>query len=165
MRKWRSRSATFEVATAYLDRALKIVEAQFPPDHVDVMRTLSTIATMHRIAGRHALARGQFEEVLARFERSVGTKHPFANEALFGMGETLKVAGELERAEGFYLAALDNFKRLGSQRRLAVAECLEGYADLLARRGRADEAQATRTRAVEVRTYLAAERAASLQKS
>ncbi|HEU4531942.1 MAG TPA: tetratricopeptide repeat protein, partial [Steroidobacteraceae bacterium] len=99
----------FDLAAVHLDRALKIVEAQFPPEHVDVLRTLSTIATMHRIAGRHALARGEFEEVLARFERSVGTKHPFATEALFGMGETLKHAGELERAEGFYLAALDNF--------------------------------------------------------
>jgi hypothetical protein len=87
----------FDSARGHLDRALAIVESQFAPEHVDVLRTLSTIATMNRRKGDYALARAQFEEVLARFERSVGVQHPFASEALVGMGETLKAAGELDR--------------------------------------------------------------------
>jgi tetratricopeptide (TPR) repeat protein/tRNA A-37 threonylcarbamoyl transferase component Bud32 len=147
----------FATAQAHLERALAIVEAQFPPDHVDVLRTLSSIATLNRRRGEHAIARKQFEEVLARFERSVGVKHPFATEALLGMGETLKAAGELERAEPFYRAALDNQRGEYVERRVIMAECLEGYADLLRRRGRPEEAAAIAVRASRVRAYLHAE--------
>jgi tetratricopeptide (TPR) repeat protein len=147
----------FATAQAHLERALQITEAQFPPDHVDVLRTLSSIATLNRRRGEHELARKQFEEVLARFERSVGVQHPFATEALLGMGETLKAAGELERAEDFYRAALDNQKGPYAERRVIMAECLEGYADLLRRGGRLAEAATIAARAAAVRAYLQAE--------
>lgn len=149
----------FATADKHLVRALAIVEAQFPPEHVDVLRTLSTIATMNRRRGEHALARGQFEEVLARFARSVGLEHPFASEALFGMGESLKAQGELEQAETFYLAALRNYQGPYSGRKGVVAECLEGYADLLRRRGRAAEAEPVEARAAAIRAYVRSERA------
>lgn len=152
----------FDVARQHLDRALAIVEAQFAPEHVDVLRTLSTIATMNRRKGDYALARRQFEEVLARVERSIGVKHPFATESLFGMGESLKVAGELERAETYYLAALENLKGPFSDRQRAMAECLDGYADLLQRRRRPAEARALEVRAAAIRNFLNAERVAAL---
>lgn len=148
----------FAEAEGHLIRALAIVEAKFPPEHVDVTRTISTIATMNRKREQHALARKQFEDLLGRFERSVGLKHPFATETLLGMGETLKAAGELERAESFYLAALENHKGPYSERRVATAECLEGYADLLRRRGRPGEADAVGARAAAIRGYLREER-------
>jgi len=73
------------------------------------------------------------------------------------MGETLKAAGELERAEPFYRAALDNQRGEYVERRVIMAECLEGYADLLRRRGRPEEAAAIAVRASRVRAYLHAE--------
>jgi tetratricopeptide (TPR) repeat protein len=147
----------YATAQAHLERALQIVEAQFPPEHVDVLRTLSSIATLNRRRGEHQLARQQFAEVLARFERSVGVKHPFATQALLGMGETLKAAGEPERAETFYRAALDNQRGPYAERRVIMAECLEGYADLVRRRGRQGEAAAIAAHAAKVRAYLHAE--------
>jgi hypothetical protein len=46
-----------------------------------------------------------------------------------------------------------------------VAECLEGYADLLERHGRAAEAKAVQSRAAAIRDYLGRERAAALARN
>ncbi len=76
---------------------------------MDVVRTLSSIATLNRKRADNPTARRQFEEVLARFDRGVGRRHPFATESLFGMGEVLKYSGALREAEPYYRAALENF--------------------------------------------------------
>jgi tetratricopeptide (TPR) repeat protein len=87
-------------------------------------------------------------------------QHPFVNEALFNMGEILKVGGDYAGAEKYYLAALENFNRSSVERRRAVADCLEGYADLLGRTGRSAEALTYHTRASAIYRFIGAERAA-----
>jgi tetratricopeptide (TPR) repeat protein len=94
-----------------------------------------------------------------RFDRGVGRKHPFANEALFGMGEVLKHSGAMAEAEPYYLAALENFNGIAGERKPAAAECFEGYSDYLRRVGRNAEAAVMADRAAKVRAYIAVERA------
>ena len=89
----------------------------------------------------------------------MGRKHPFATEALFGMGEVLKYTASLSEAEPYYRAAAENFSGVAGERKAAAAECFEGYADYLRRAGRKSEAAAMAQRAAKVRAYIASERA------
>lgn len=139
-------------AKALLERARDIVETQLAPDHADVLRTIISIGELHAAAGDDATAREYFARGLAGLEQTLGLEHPFAAPALAGMAATLATAEDYPEAESHYVRAIAIYDARGNgDRRLPLAEILEGYAELLRRMGREAEADDYGARARRIR--------------
>ncbi len=74
-------------ARAAYERALRIDEASFGPDHPNVAIRVWNLGALMKAEGDRAGARSMYERALATFERFLGPDHP----------NTRGVRGSLER--------------------------------------------------------------------
>lgn len=126
-----------------------------------MLRTRVSLADVYRAQGDYEKALDYYESSVAAFERTIGINHPCAADALCGLAESLAHVGQLERADEYFRAARTNLVAQKFADRLApVAECLEGYAALLRKRGQGADADAIASKAIGIRTYLRAARLA-----
>jgi serine/threonine protein kinase/Tfp pilus assembly protein PilF len=136
-------------AESHFRRALAIRERALGPEHVDVAWSLLDLGALERERKRYQAAEPLFRRALTIFELA----HHETGTAL-----TLRDLAHLYEARGDYATAEECFKRavqifeqgLGSDPP-SLASCLEGYAKLLHKMKRDDEAQALQQRAAAIR--------------
>src|SRR5262245_27013607 len=80
------------------ERALRIEEAAYGPDHPQVAMTLGNLGSVVQNQGDLAKVRQLQERALRLFEAAYGPDHPDAAIALTNLGSVLAQAGEPQQA-------------------------------------------------------------------
>jgi tetratricopeptide (TPR) repeat protein len=100
------RIADFQGARAAYERALKIDEAAFGPDHPKVAIRVNNLGSVLRDLGDLAGARAAFERALKIAEAAFGPDHPKVAIRVNNLGVVLKALGDLAGARAAYERAL-----------------------------------------------------------
>ena len=144
-------------ARRHLQRSLAMVETRLEPDHADVLRTQISIGELCLAENDYDAAGDHLSNALVVLERTLGANHPFAAPALAGMGELEAASGRYVEADEYFRRALDIYDSEGTtEYRMAVANTLERYADMLDRSGRTEEARRERERSERIYAFLEA---------
>jgi tetratricopeptide (TPR) repeat protein len=126
----------FDEALAHYERALAISEQELGPDHPEVPKTLTNIATAHLDRADYEQALGYFERSLALYEAVLGPDHPELVTTLNNLGNLQSHRGELDKS----LAAFDRARGLlGEGRQLLEASLSFNTGNAYGRAGRRRE--------------------------
>jgi tetratricopeptide (TPR) repeat protein len=146
--------AELEAARATLERALKIFEAAYGPDHLHVATTLSNLCMVLSKLGELREARARLERVLAIRGAAQGPDHPDVAAALLVLGGVLTELGELPQARVSLERALAIFEAAYGPDHLNVAATLSNLSLVLRQLEELPLAQACDQRAQTIRQRL-----------
>jgi tetratricopeptide (TPR) repeat protein len=113
-------------------RALAVRE-KMDPEGQEISSSLTNIAAVELARGRTEEALATYRRALSAAERSVGRDHPFAGDALTGMGDCMWKLGQLAAAQSAFERALA-IRKAGA-RPIELADTEFGLARTLAQRG------------------------------
>ncbi len=138
-------------ALALYERALKLRQDAFGPDHAEVASGLNNIAQLHQMRGDFTAAEPLFKQSLAIYRATLGPRHAHVATLLNNLAELYHARGRHAEAETGYREAIAIWEiSLGPAHRF-VATALENYAALLHETGRGAEAGAFEARAWRIR--------------
>jgi eukaryotic-like serine/threonine-protein kinase len=130
-------SGALPEALAHYENALEIAERVLGPDHPEVPKTLTNIATVHLERGDYDGALPFFQRALSSYEAVLGPHHPELISVLNNFGNLRSRRGEIDEA----LALFDRALALSSESRPAMLGNLHhNRGSALSRAGRSDEA-------------------------
>ncbi|MBZ0320170.1 MAG: tetratricopeptide repeat protein, partial [Anaerolineae bacterium] len=89
-------------AKEHYERALRIDEAAFGPDHPDVATDVNNIGSLFRVMGDYAGAKLMYERVVTILPEN----HPNFSSALNNLGSVLHAMGDYARAKAYFERAL-----------------------------------------------------------
>ncbi len=98
--------ARFTDAKACFERALKIDEATYGPDHPEVAKAANNLGSVLQDMGDLAGAKACYERALKIDEASYGPDHPEVAKAVNNLGSVLQDMGDLPGAKACYERAL-----------------------------------------------------------
>jgi tetratricopeptide (TPR) repeat protein len=98
--------ADYPSARAAFERALRMDEAAFGPDHPQVATDVNNLGLALRDLGDLAGARQAFERALRIWEAALGSEHPQVATAVNNLGSVLHALGDLAGARAAYERAL-----------------------------------------------------------
>ena len=131
-------------------QVVAIRERALGPDHLDVIRALSSLATLSLLSGRYAEAEPLYQRSLAIREMALGPDHPPVAESLNNLAGLYDSQGRYAEADPLYRRALAiREKALGPGHGL-VAESLNNLALLYWRQGRFRESEPLFQRALAI---------------
>jgi len=108
--------AAYDDARAFLERALRIDEASFGPDHPKVAIRVNNLGTVSRAQGDLPAARAFLERALRIDEASFGPDHPNVARDVNNLGSVAQAQGDLPAARAFLERALRIFEQtLGTE--------------------------------------------------
>jgi tetratricopeptide (TPR) repeat protein len=99
--------ADYAGARASFERALRIDEAAYGPDHPNVARDVNNLGEVLRQQGDLEGARASLERALRIFEQLLGPEHPNVATLVNNLGLVQKAQGDLEGARASYERVLD----------------------------------------------------------
>jgi tetratricopeptide (TPR) repeat protein len=104
---------TYELAEARRcqERALRLKEKAYGPEHLEVAITLGNLGRVLRDLGELAEARRCQERALRIDERLFGTDHPYPAITLWRLGDVARLEGNLSEARGLLERALSVLER------------------------------------------------------
>lgn len=120
------------------------------PESQPVAQLLNNLAVLYAQAGRRAKAMEHFEQALAIWEHLLAPRHPYLGRALTNLAAQYCANGRLEEAGTAFRRALDIAEHADPDGPL-VADVLTGYAVLLRKNHRKQEAKAMEQRARNIR--------------
>jgi tetratricopeptide (TPR) repeat protein len=120
--------------------ALKEAE-NFPNDDPRLRLTLNNLAETYREQKKYSEAEPFFRRVLERDERVLGPEHPNVAASLNNLANNYRVLGKYAEAEPLYKRALEIWKRILGPEHPLVFHVQEGYAELLRKTERVEEAE------------------------
>jgi tetratricopeptide (TPR) repeat protein len=138
-----------------LKAALEIEARVGGPDGHDVADSLLGLARVDRERGRYDEAREKLKRALAILQRR-GEDHPDVADCRRELGDVMQARGENAEAEAEYRKALFIWAKAGLPDHPRAADVLVGYAKLVRRFGRADEAREMEDRTRAIRAKLSA---------
>jgi tetratricopeptide (TPR) repeat protein len=103
--------ADYPGARAAFERALKIDEASFGPDHPNVAIDVNNLGMVMKALGDLPGARAAYERALKIVEASFGPDHPNVAIDVNNLGSVLKALGDLPGARAAYERALKIFEK------------------------------------------------------
>jgi tetratricopeptide (TPR) repeat protein len=145
------RRGDYGAAVPLLKRALAILEKALGPDHPDVARCLSNLATIYRNQARYAEAESLFIRALAILERSLGPDHEDVAIPLNSLANVYYDQGRYADAEPMFLRALAISEKALGPDDPAVAHALNNLANVYRDHSRYAEAEPLHTRALAIR--------------
>jgi len=98
--------ARFTEAKDLFERALKIDEATFGPNHPNVARNVNNLGLVLQDLGDLERAKGCFERALTINEAAFGPNHPSVAACVNNLGLVLRNLGDIEGAKGCFERAL-----------------------------------------------------------
>jgi tetratricopeptide (TPR) repeat protein len=101
-----ARRAEFAAARATHERALRLAEATYGPDHPAVAIQVNNLGTVLREQGDLTEARAHFERALRIDEATDGSNHPGVATSVNNLGDVLRELGDLAGAKAHYGRAL-----------------------------------------------------------
>jgi len=144
-------------ARPYLERATATIEHVMGPKHPLTANFLENLGDLYLKAHELERARAAFAQVA-----SIIQELPFARDTSLHGAVLRKLAavhaelGQVGEAERLYRRSLNILEHASVPDTSATADCLEGYASLLEKTGRPNEAKAARARATAIRAQGAA---------
>jgi len=104
-------SANFVEAKASFERALKIDEAVFGPNHPEVATVINNLGSVLQAQGDFTGAKAAFVRALPIFKKELGDKHPYVAMVENNLGSVLEDNGDYPGAQAAYERALPILKK------------------------------------------------------
>ncbi len=144
----------YEKANDYLLQALKILEAEFGPDHIPLVRVLHSLGLLARVRIKYNESERYYLRALKICEKLLGEESQGTATRLNYLAGLYNAQGEYQKAEELAKRSLAiSRKNLGSENQL-VALMLMALAILCKRQGKEAEAKAYRAEMKEIQTAL-----------
>jgi tetratricopeptide (TPR) repeat protein len=137
-----------------LERALAVRLRHRPPHDPAVLLIKNNLAVVHEAEGDAIAARLLYEEVLAGYEKSLGSKHPKRGYALHNLAGTMVTTGEAHRALALYehSLAVRESTAIATRVWFEVGETLTSMSELLLDLNQFARARPLLERALEIQT-------------
>jgi len=142
--------AIYNKAERWYQRALKIDESSFGPNHPNVARDLNNLASLLQATNRLSEAEPLYRRVVKIFEKSLGENHPNVATALNNLASLLQATSRLSEAEPLVRRALKIDEDSFGPNHPKVAIRLNNLALLLKATKRFTEAEPMYRRALEI---------------
>jgi Tfp pilus assembly protein PilF len=142
--------ADFNEAKSAYERALKIEENVYGPDHPEVAATVDNLGIVLRQMGDLEGAKEYHERALEIFEHAYGPDHPEVARTAGNLGIVLQQMGDLEGAKVHYERALEIFERAHGPDHPEVARTVEGLGTVQGDLGDLEGAKVHYERALEI---------------
>ena len=123
--------AQFPAARAAFERALKIVEAAFGPDHPNVATTVNNLGLVLQELGDLEGAKSNYERALKIDEAAFGPDHPEVASIVGNLGGLLQALDDLDGAKSAYQRALTIDEAAYGPNHPKVATCVTNLGGLL----------------------------------
>lgn len=131
--------------------ALKIMEANLGPDHINLCTGLNNLGGTYYAQGRYEDAAPYYERALTIVEAHYGPEHEATGTALYNLGDLYEAQARFADAEVVYRRALGvREAALGSEHPV-VADSLDALATLYVTRGKFADAEPLYQRALAIR--------------
>jgi tetratricopeptide (TPR) repeat protein len=135
------KTATYEEARPYLERALDITESVLGEEHPDTAWALNNLALLLSEQGSYEEAWPLYERALDITERALGEEHPDTARSLNNLANLVRVRGSYEEARRLYEKALDIYEKVLGEEHPKTATSLNNLALLLHEQGSYEEAR------------------------
>ncbi len=96
----------YKAAKNYYERALKIEEAHFGPEHPNVASTLGNLGSAYSALGDAKTAKNYYERALKIYEAHYGPEHPNVASTLGNLGVAYRGLGDAKTAKNYHEQAL-----------------------------------------------------------
>ncbi len=88
----------YQEALPFAEKALRLSEREFGPDHPEVARGLNDLGELYRLQGKYAEAEPLHQRALAIFEKALGPDHPDVATGLSNLGLVYHAQGRSGRS-------------------------------------------------------------------
>ncbi len=121
--------------------ALRVAEATFGPEQVNVATSLNNLAELYNAQGKYAQAEPLYKRSLAIVEKALGQDHPVVATSLNSLAELYRAQGKYAEAEPLYKRSLAIREQALGPDHPNVAQSLNNLASLYHAQGRYAEAE------------------------
>ena len=135
----------FAEATPLAQESLRIAEATYGPEHLNVARSLNNLAVVYYKQGRYAEAEPLLKRALALHQKVQGPDHPDVATALCDLAALYYVQGRYADAEPLYQRALTIRQKVLGPEDPDVKEVADNLALIRRKLGRSAEAKGDST--------------------
>jgi len=142
--------ANLQLALQYFERALKIAETVYGPDHPEVAATVNNLGSVLKDLGQLKEAKPAFERALKIAETVYGPDHPKVATAVDNLGAVLKDLGQLKEAKAAHERALKIDETVYGPDHPEVATTVNNLGSVLQDLGQLEEAKAAFERALKI---------------
>jgi len=133
------------------ERAVKLAEATYGPDHPSTATSLDNLAVLYDTQGRYAEAEPLLRRALAIREKALGPDHPDTALSLNNLAALYRAQGRYAEAEPLYRRALAIREKALGPDHPYTATSLNSLAELYSAQGRYAEAEPLYRRALAIR--------------
>lgn len=142
--------ANYPAARAAFERALKIDEHHFGPDHPNIARYINNLGMLHKALGDLPTARTAYERALKILEIRLGAHHPSIASLVNNLGNVYRDLGDLPTARAAYERALKILEaRLGAHHP-SIASLVNNLGNIYQELGDLPAARAAHIRALTI---------------
>lgn len=141
----------FKAAGLLYDKALRIRQKVFGPDHPHVAYSLNNLGLYQMEAGRYEEAEASLSHALQIWKRALGQKHPEVATALYNLATVKHEKDEVEEAEKLHHEALVIREEALGPTHPHVAQSLNSLAGLMEAKSNHPEAEKLFRQALEIR--------------
>jgi esterase/lipase superfamily enzyme/Tfp pilus assembly protein PilF len=132
------------------ERAVRLAEGKFGPDHPNVGVALNNLGQLYRAEGRYSEAEPFFKRALAITEKALGPDHPNVGAALTNLGQLYRAEGRYDEAQLLFKRALAIDEKALGPDHPNVGATLNDLATLYHDQGRYAEAEPLYKRALAI---------------
>jgi tetratricopeptide (TPR) repeat protein len=129
------------LAEPHLVRALVLFESTAGPDDQETLDTLTRLAGLRHMQGRHGEAAALHETLLERRRRTLGDDHRLTVQTMSNLGSNYRQLGRYAEAEPLLVAAVEGRRRILGPHHPGTYRSMEVLAGLHHSMGRHEEAE------------------------
>jgi CHAT domain-containing protein/tetratricopeptide (TPR) repeat protein len=148
------RAGKMEEAIQEGERELAITEKVLGPHHINVARSLNSLAITYEIAGDHTRCEAMYRRALEINEKAFGPRHLEVGRILYNLGTHYFELGDVRKAESYYERSLDITEAELGAEHLIVAVILNDLGSVYGVRENNAKAEAMFRRALAIREKL-----------
>jgi tetratricopeptide (TPR) repeat protein len=142
--------AQYELAESLYQRALRLLEQAFGPEHLEVASFLDRLAIVFFRQGKYEQAERLYQRALHTWERALGPEHLRVAGPLYGLARLNLRRGKYEQAELLYQRALCIWEQALGPEHPEIAKTLDGLAILYGKQGKYKQAEPLCQRALHI---------------
>lgn len=140
----------YEQAELFYQRALRLQEHLWGPEHPEVAKTLDGLAVLFFRQGNYEQVEPLYQRALQIWEQTLGPEDPTVARSLYGLARLKLRQGNYIQAESLYWWALRIWEQALGSEHPDIAKVLDGLAILSCHMGKYDQAEWLDQRALQI---------------